>query len=55
LIYRVCSEALRIGIDTLYLFTPNAEVYYNNLGWQRIAVENYRDTSVTIMKKTLNK
>lgn len=37
------------GLPRLYLFTPDQAPFYTNLGWQLLAEETYRDTSVTLM------
>lgn len=42
------------GVYELYLFTPNKEEFYKRLGWERLAKEDYRGSSVTIMHTKLN-
>jgi N-acetylglutamate synthase-like GNAT family acetyltransferase len=49
LVKHVMQAAQAAGIQELYLFTPDAEGFYQNLGWQIVAKENYRGHEVTIM------
>lgn len=41
------------GLDKLYLFTPDQEIFYKNLGWTIMKEEEYRDIAVTIMSVQL--
>jgi hypothetical protein len=36
-------------LETLYLFTPDRESFYQNLGWQVLSKEEYRGAWVTVM------
>ncbi len=47
------GEAKRIGVERLYLFTPDMEAFYKSLGWAVLQKEDYRGTPVTIMSKDL--
>ena len=46
---RIVSEAKRLDVDRLYLFTPDKAAFYARQGWQALAVEPYRGEDVTIM------
>lgn len=50
LVKRVVSEVEALGHSPLYLFTPDREKFYRNLGWQFIAHEPYRGSNATLMK-----
>ncbi|MBI1785277.1 GNAT family N-acetyltransferase [Candidatus Sumerlaeota bacterium] len=50
LVRRVMEEARAIGVKTLYLFTPDRESFYAQLGWQTIEKTEYRGEIETIMK-----
>lgn len=47
---RVMDAAREAGIATLYLFTPDQEHFYKQLGWRTIAKETYRGDDVTLMQ-----
>jgi len=47
------AEAKRLGIFTLHLYTPDKESFYARLGWSRIETTEYRQETVSIMKKRL--
>lgn len=49
LVRRVMQDARRLGVETLYLFTPDKKSYYQHLGWQPTEQIRYRDTDVVIM------
>jgi N-acetylglutamate synthase-like GNAT family acetyltransferase len=49
LVRRVMEEAREIGIDVLYLFTPDRENFYARLGWEVLERTVYRRESVVIM------
>lgn len=53
LVERVMSEAQRGDIETLYLFTPDQARLYGSLGWEVIAEEMYRGSTVMLMKVVL--
>lgn len=50
LVRRVMAAAREAGIETLSLFTPDQEAFYQSLGWRTIAKEHYRGDEVTIMQ-----
>ncbi|MEN0035580.1 MAG: GNAT family N-acetyltransferase [Cellvibrio sp.] len=50
LVKRIVSEAKALGHSPLYLFTPDREKFYRDLGWQFIAHEPYRGSNATLMK-----
>ena len=54
LVRYVMRKAQEAGIGTLYLFTPDREGFYKNLGWQVLSKETYRGHLVTIMQVRLN-
>lgn len=53
LVRHVMQEARKAGISVLYLFTPDQEAFYQKLGWQVMAYEDYRDHRVAVMKVNL--
>ena len=53
LVRHVMAFAKDIGIDALYLFTPDKESFYARLGWRRLSMEEYRASLVTIMSVNL--
>lgn len=50
LVNKVVTVAKTLGYSPLYLFTPDQEHIYKNLGWQFIAQESYRGGQATLMK-----
>lgn len=44
------QEAGRLGVGTLYLFTPDQEQLYARLGWEVVAKEQYRGELETLMR-----
>lgn len=48
------SEARRLGIETLYLHTPDKETFYTKRGWVTIECPVYYEMKVTVMKKELS-
>lgn len=54
LVLHVMQQAKHNGIMTLYLFTPDKALFYENLGWEIINKEQYHDTEVSIMKSCLS-
>ncbi len=50
LVNKVVKYAEGIGVETLYLFTPDKEKFYTSLGWETIEERVYHDCNVTIMK-----
>ncbi len=53
LVQRIESEAEKLGVKTLYLFTPDQEALYARLGWQVRTREAYRREEVVVMEKSL--
>lgn len=53
LIEHVVSQYHKHGIQQLYLFTPDQEIFYKRLGWTTLEVSNYRDHNVTIMTRKM--
>jgi len=49
LIQRVLEEAVELGGETLYLFTPGREGFYASLGWSVVERTEYRGQQVIIM------
>lgn len=47
------TEAARLDIETLYLFTPDRDHFYARLGWRTIEQTDYRGEQVVVMKKIL--
>lgn len=50
---RVAEEARALGVEKLYLFTPDQQRLYERLGWQRLREERYRGWEVTVMVRDL--
>jgi predicted N-acetyltransferase YhbS len=50
---RVVEEAVRLGIQMLYLFTFDQENYYARLGWQRRVSETCHGHPVMVMTRDL--
>lgn len=50
LVKQVVARAKQTGIETLYLFTPDREPFYQTLGWQTLYKEPYRGSEVTVMR-----
>ncbi|AEG01048.1 GNAT family N-acetyltransferase [Methylomonas methanica] len=53
LVRHVMSRAKLGGIETLYLFTPDQQAFYEKLGWQMLSREAYRGAVVTVMQARL--
>ncbi len=49
LVHRVIKEADALGVETLYLFTPDREGFYIRLGWSTVERVEYRGYEVVIM------
>jgi GNAT superfamily N-acetyltransferase len=47
------AEARNLGVQKLYLFTPNAEAFYLRLGWSVTERTIYKGYEVVIMEKDL--
>jgi GNAT superfamily N-acetyltransferase len=50
LVSTVVERATEMGIETLWLFTPDQERFYRRLGWQSVERAHYRGEDVVIMK-----
>ncbi|MBN1937063.1 MAG: dihydroorotate dehydrogenase electron transfer subunit [Anaerolineae bacterium] len=50
LVRHVVEQAREMGIETLWLFTPDQERFYQRMGWQAVERTRYRDEDVVIMK-----
>lgn len=53
LIRRIEEEARRFGVQTLYLWTEDADALYARLGWRRRETRKYRDAEIIVMEKAL--
>lgn len=53
LVEKIMAYAGELGFDELFLFTPDREQFYENIGWQSLATETYHDRPVTVMKVAL--
>ncbi|MGD9364969.1 MAG: GNAT family N-acetyltransferase [Desulfobacteraceae bacterium] len=53
LISRATDKARHLGVETLYLHTPDKAGLYLRLGWEKIERTVYYDHEVVIMKKEL--
>jgi GNAT superfamily N-acetyltransferase len=49
LVNRVVEEAGRLGVDTLYLYTPDQESLYARLGWTPFERTEHRGQRIVIM------
>lgn len=54
LVLHAMKEAKKENISKLYLFTPDQENFYKNLGWSTIEKESYHNHNVTIMEAALH-
>lgn len=46
---RIADEARRLGVETLYLFTPDKSGLYERMGWNIMEKLSYHGTEVTLM------
>jgi N-acetylglutamate synthase-like GNAT family acetyltransferase len=53
LVQRIEKEAESLGIEVLYLFTPDQESLYARLQWKVLFHEEYKGERVVVMKKRL--
>jgi predicted N-acetyltransferase YhbS len=53
LVQRAASEAKRLGVQELYLYTRSHERFYARLGWGVIERPHYHGREVAIMKRSL--
>lgn len=49
LVQRIRQETAGIGVEKLYLITPDQQALYGRLGWQRLEEVPYRGETVTLM------
>jgi GNAT superfamily N-acetyltransferase len=49
LVRAVVDEALALGVEALYLFTPDKMSFYGRLGWKVLERREHRGTNVTVM------
>lgn len=49
LVKHIVDKARHQGIKNLYLFTPDQECFYQQLGWQVLEKTHYHGVEVTIM------
>ena len=49
LVRRVVEEARALGVETLYLYTPDRERLYARMGWSVLERTEYMDVHVVIM------
>lgn len=53
LVQRTEQEALTLGFDRLFLYTPDMQAFYTSVGWLHLVETDYRGRPVTIMLKKL--
>lgn len=53
LVKAIEQKAIELGINLLFLYTPESENFYYNLGWRVKEKTNYHKVPVTIMEKRL--
>ncbi|MBI1425431.1 MAG: GNAT family N-acetyltransferase [Gammaproteobacteria bacterium] len=53
LVSAVEKKAQELGVDKLYLYTPESEGFYSRLGWQLKERTEYHGNPVTIMRKEI--
>jgi GNAT superfamily N-acetyltransferase len=49
LVQRVIHDATVLGVERLYLYTPNADQFYSRRGWLLVEHTRYRKTDVVVM------
>ncbi|MES2206298.1 MAG: GNAT family N-acetyltransferase [Pseudomonadota bacterium] len=54
LVKHVMQKAKEHNVETLYLFTPNNEAFYQNLGWNTLFKDEYYGQVVTLMQIELS-
>ena len=50
LVRRLVARARELGVETLYLYTPDQDRLYASLGWELVERLEYRDEEVVLMK-----
>ena len=53
LVAAIENKAIELGIDKLYLHTPESETFYSKLGWQVKERPQYHGYPVSLMQKRL--
>ncbi|WGI24397.1 GNAT family N-acetyltransferase [Halomonas alkaliantarctica] len=53
LVRRVEAEATASGFDRFYLYTPDQQALYRQLGWQDVERLEYRGENVTVMSRQM--
>jgi N-acetylglutamate synthase-like GNAT family acetyltransferase len=53
LVVRIAEEARAMGIERLYLYTPDKEAFYKRLGWHTLEQTQYRGYLVSVMALSL--
>lgn len=51
LVCAIEKRAGELGIDTLYLYTPESETFYHKLGWKVLERPLYHSCRVSVMRK----
>jgi len=54
LVAAIENKAIELGIEKLYLHTPQSETFYTKLGWQVKARPQYHGYPVSLMQKRLS-
>jgi len=55
LVRHVMGKAQNAGVESLYLFTPDKENFYQRLGWSLLAKDVYHKYPVTVMEVTFKR
>jgi GNAT superfamily N-acetyltransferase len=55
LMNRIDLEAVNIGLEKLFLFTPDQETFYSFLGWEVILKEKFQGQPIVIMEKKFSR
>ena len=53
LVAAIEQQALALGVERLYLYTPVSETFYIKLGWQQKEKTEYHHIPVTLMQKNI--
>jgi GNAT superfamily N-acetyltransferase len=53
LVSAIERKAQNLGVETLYLYTPESEIFYSQLGWQVKERTEYHGYPVTLMQKEI--
>ncbi len=53
LVSSIEKKAYELGVKMLYLYTPESEIYYSNLGWQVKERPQYHGYPVSLMQKKI--